>query len=108
MNKMKRRTRCTRCTASHSLPAQRNKWRSNLTTVSRSTASEAETISLSRVFLEGCLKERLSQEEEEEKEAPIVLDWRQREFLELVARSATFRGDTIAVPKELLEAFLAG
>jgi hypothetical protein len=75
-------------------------------TVVRSTASEAETISLSRVFLESCLEERLSQEEEK---APIVLDWRQREFLELVARSATFRGDAdaIAVPKELLEAFLA-
>jgi hypothetical protein len=76
-------------------------------TVARSTASKGEISLLSRVFLEGCLEERLSQEEEEEKEASIVLDWRQREFLELVARSATFRGDVIAVPKELLEAFLA-
>jgi hypothetical protein len=78
-------------------------------TVARSTASKGEISLLSRVFLEGCLEERLSQEEEEEeeKEAPLVLDWRQREFLELVARSATFRGDVIAVPKELLEAFLA-
>jgi hypothetical protein len=76
-------------------------------TVVRSTASKGEISLLSRVFLEGCLEERLSQEEEEEK-APIVLDWRQREFLELVARSATFRVDAIAVPKELLEAFLAG
>jgi hypothetical protein len=74
-------------------------------TVARSTAAKGEISLLSRVFLEGCLEERLSQEEE--KEAPIVLDWRQREFLELVARSATFRGDAIAVPKELLEAFLA-
>ena len=72
-------------------------------TVARSTASKGEISLLSRVFLEGCLEERLSQEEE----ASIVLDWRQREFLELVARSATFRGDVIAVPKELLEAFLA-
>jgi hypothetical protein len=73
--------------------------------VNRSTASKGETISLSRVFLEGCLEERLLQEEEK---APIVLGSRQREFLELVARSATFRGDVIEVPKELLEAFLAG
>jgi hypothetical protein len=51
------------------------------------------------------LEERLLQEEEK---APIVLGSRQREFLELVARSATFRGDVIEVPKELLEAFLAG
>jgi hypothetical protein len=77
-------------------------------TVVRSTASKGEISLLSRVFLEGCLEDRLSQEEQEEEKAPIVLDWRQREFLELVARSATFRGDAIAVPKELLEAFLAG
>jgi hypothetical protein len=73
-------------------------------TVTRSTASKGETSLLSRVFLEGCLEERLSQEEEED---PIVLDSRQREFLELVARQASFRGDVIAVPKELLEVFLA-
>jgi hypothetical protein len=83
-----------------------------VTTVNRSTASKGETLLLSRVFLEGCLEERLSQEEEEEEEEeeenPIVLDSRQREFLELVARQATFRVDVIAVPKELLEAFLAG
>jgi hypothetical protein len=58
-------------------------------------------ILLSREFLEACLEERASQEN------PIVLDARQRKFLELVARAATF-GDEIAVPKELLEAFLAG
>ena len=58
-------------------------------------------ILLSRKFLDGCLEERASQED------PIVLDARQREFLELVAQAATFRNE-IAVPKELLEAFLAG
>ena len=58
-------------------------------------------ILLSREFLEACLEERVSQE------GPAVLDALQREFLELVATSATF-SDTIAVPKELLEAFLAG
>ena len=58
-----------------------------------------DEILLSREFLEACLEERVSQED------PIVLDARQREFLELVAQTATFR-DVIAVPKELLEAFL--
>jgi hypothetical protein len=62
--------------------------------------SNGETILLSKVFLERCLEERLGRDE------PTVLDSREREFLELVARSATFR-DEIAVPKELLEAFLA-
>jgi hypothetical protein len=62
--------------------------------------SKGEIILLSRVFLEACLEERLSQEN------PIVLDSGQREFLELVAGSATFSTDVIAVPKELLEAFL--
>ena len=57
-------------------------------------------IRLSREFLEACLDERLSQE------GPFVLDARQREFLELVAEAATYC-DTITVPKELLEAFLA-
>jgi hypothetical protein len=71
-------------------------------TVTRSTASKGETRVLSRAFLEDCLEERLSQEED-----PLVLDSRQREFLELVARSATF-SDVIEVPEELLEAFLAG
>jgi hypothetical protein len=71
---------------------QRNKRRSGL---------PKDEILLSREFLEACLEERVSQE------APLVLDSRQREFLELVASSATFR-DVIAVPKELLEAFLAG
>jgi hypothetical protein len=61
-----------------------------------------EMILLSRAFLESCLQERLAQEN------PIVLDSRQREFLELVASSATFSTDGIAVPKDLLEAFLAG
>jgi hypothetical protein len=37
----------------------------------------------------------------------FILDSRQREFLELVARSATFR-DVLEVPKELLKAFLVG
>jgi hypothetical protein len=69
-------------------------------TVDYSTASKGETVLLSRAFLEGCLEERLGQDE------LIVIDSREREFLELVARSATFR-DEIAVPKELLEAFLA-
>jgi hypothetical protein len=59
------------------------------------------TIQLSREFLEACLEERVSQEE------PVVLDARQRKFLELVAEAATF-SDIIEVPKELLEAFLAG
>jgi hypothetical protein len=63
-----------------------------------SDASDVEAVLLSRAFLEGCLEERLSQED------PLVLDSRQREFLELVASSATFRG-VIAVPKDLLEAF---
>jgi hypothetical protein len=70
--------------------------------VTRSTVSKAKTIVLSRAYLEDCLEERLSQEQDS-----AVLDSRQREFLELVARSATF-GDVIEVPKELLEAFLAG
>jgi hypothetical protein len=69
--------------------------------VNRLTASKGETRVLSRVFLEDCLEERLTQEED-----PLVLDSRQREFLELVAISATF-GDAIEVPKELLQAFLA-
>ncbi len=60
-----------------------------------------EIVSLSRAFLEACLEEKVSQEE------PLVLDSRQREFLELVASSATFSTDAFAVPKELLEAFLA-
>ena len=55
---------------------------------------------LSRAFLEGYLEERVFQEDH------VVLDSRQREFLELVASSATYR-DAIAVPKKLLEAFVA-
>ncbi len=70
--------------------------------VTRSTVSKGKTIVLSRAYLEDCLEERLSQEQDS-----IVLDSRQREFLELVARSTTF-GEVIEVPKELLEAFLAG
>jgi len=58
-------------------------------------------ILLSKVFLESCLEARLAQEN------PIVLDSGQREFLELVASSATFSTGRIAVPKHLLEAFLA-
>jgi hypothetical protein len=66
------------------------------------TASKGETIVLSRAFLEGCLEERLCQED------PIVIDSRSREFLELVAYlGATTFSDRIVVPKELLEAFLA-
>ena len=61
---------------------------------------KGETILLSRAFLEACLEERVSQE------GHVVLDSRQREFLELVASSATFSTDAFAVPKELLEAFL--
>ena len=44
---------------------------------------EGEIIPLSRDFLEACLEERSAQED------PLVLDSRQREFLELVATSAT-------------------
>ena len=62
---------------------------------------KGEIILLSRAFLEACLEEKLSQED------PLVLGSRQREFLELVASSATFSTDAFAVPKELLEAFLA-
>ncbi len=69
-------------------------------TVDHSIASKGETILLSRTFLEACLEERLGQDE------PIVLNWREREFLEKVAHLATF-GEAIVVPKELLEAFLA-
>jgi hypothetical protein len=72
-----------------------------VTTGTRSGASKGETTLLSRAFLEGCLKERVSQEDH------VVLDVRQREFLELVAISASYR-DAIAIPKELLEAFVAG
>jgi hypothetical protein len=68
-------------------------------TVDNSTASKDETSLLSIAFLQGCLEERLRRDE------PTVLDSREREFLELVARSATFT-DEIAVPKGLLEAFL--
>ena len=71
-----------------------------MTTGIRSGASKGKTILLSRAFLEGCLKERVSQEDH------VVLDARQREFLELVAISATYR-DAIAVPKRLLDAFVA-
>ena len=56
-----------------------------------------EIVSLSRAFLEACLEERVSQEDH------VVLDSRQREFLELVASSATFSTDAFAVPKKLLE-----
>ena len=72
-----------------------------MTTGIRSGASKDKTILLSRAFLEACLEERLSQE------APLVLNSRERQFLELVASSATFR-DVIAVPKKLLEAFGQG
>ena len=62
---------------------------------------EGELVPLSREFLEACLERRLSQED------PIVLDPRQREFLEVVAASVPF-GDVVMVPEELLRAFLAG
>ena len=68
-------------------------------TVDHSTASKGETSLLSRTFLEVCLEERLGQD------GPVVLNSREREFLEKVADLATF-GDVITVPKELLEAFL--
>jgi hypothetical protein len=58
-------------------------------------------ILLSREFLEAHLEKRVSGD------GFVVLNTRQREFLELVAVSATF-SDVIVVPKELLEAFLAG
>jgi hypothetical protein len=60
-----------------------------------------DEILLSREFLEACLEEKVSQE------GPVVLDARQRKFLEVVAATASFN-DIIAVPKDLLEAFLAG
>ena len=63
--------------------------------------SKGEIILLSRAYLEACLEDKLSHED------PLVLDSRQREFLELVASSATFSTDAIVVPKDLLEAFLA-
>jgi hypothetical protein len=48
------------------------------------------------------LEERLCQED------PILLDSREREFLELVAcLAATTFSDEFVVPKELLEAFFA-
>ena len=72
-----------------------------MTTGIRSGASKGETILLSRSFLEGYLEERVFQEDH------VVLNSRQREFLELVASSATFSTDPIVVPKELLVAFLA-
>jgi hypothetical protein len=72
-------------------------------TVERSTDFKGETIVLSRKFLEDCLEERLGQLGEDE---PVVLNWQEREFLEQVARLATF-GDEIVVAKELLEALLA-
>ena len=71
-----------------------------MTAVGHSTASEGEILLLSRAFLGACLDERLSQED------LLVLDAHQREFLELVARAAVTT-DAIAVPKVLLEAFLA-
>ena len=66
----------------------------------RSADSKGQIL-LSRESLEACLEERLLQK------GPVVLDACQREFLELVATSAPFK-DVITVPKELLEAFLAG
>ena len=85
----------------HLRPAlqRRNEHKSTVTTFT--SENSKDKILLSREFLEACLEESLSQE------APVVLDARQREFLELVAEAATF-SDIIAVPKELLEAFLAG
>ena len=58
---------------------------------------KGEIILLSRAYLEACLVEKLSHED------PLELDSRQREFLELVASSATFSTDAFAVPKKLLE-----
>jgi hypothetical protein len=57
-------------------------------------------ILLSREFLEAHLGKRVSGD------GFVVLNARQRESLELVTASATFR-DVVAVPKDLLEAFLA-
>jgi uncharacterized protein YbcC (UPF0753/DUF2309 family) len=64
-------------------------------------AVSREKILLSREFLKACLEERVSQE------GPVVLDDKQRQFLEAVATSATFDSDVVAVGKDLLEAFLA-
>jgi hypothetical protein len=67
----------------------------------RSAATRNELL-VSRAFLEACLEERVSQG------GPVILDDKQREFLEVLATSATFSSrDVIAVRRELLEAFLA-
>jgi hypothetical protein len=65
------------------------------------SAATREELLVSRAFLEACLEERASQG------GPVILDDKQREFLEVVATSATFSRDVIAVRRELLEAFLA-
>ena len=67
------------------------------------SATSEDEILVSREFLETRLEERVAQD------GLFVLDARQREFLELIAASAaTTSGDAIVVPKNLLEAFLAG
>jgi hypothetical protein len=92
-------------------PLEQRKWEAEVgtstveTPASSATAglaglTEGEPILLSKAFLERCLEERLLGQDD-----PLILDPLEREFLELVAVSATFR-DEIAVPKELLEAFL--
>ena len=83
-------------------PLAENEQRSSISSGFDSENYKGETNLLSRGFLEACLEERLAQEEQD----PIALDARQREFLEWVATSASFR-NAITVPKELLEAFLA-
>ena len=68
------------------------------------SATSEDEILVSREFLETRLEERVAQD------GHFVLDARQREFLELIAASAAAAtsGDAIAVPRNLLEAFLAG
>ena len=68
------------------------------------SATSEDEILVSREFLETRLEERVAQD------GHFVLDARQRKFLELIAASAaaTTSGDAIVVPKNLLEAFLAG
>jgi hypothetical protein len=68
-------------------------------TDSASGNAKGEIVLLSREFLNALLEKRAS------RDGFAALNARQREFLELVASSATSRG-AVAVPKELLEAFL--
>jgi hypothetical protein len=71
-------------------------------TESASGNAKGEIVLLSRDFLYNALLEKQAS-----RDGFAALNARQREFLELVAEAATY-SDIIAVPKELLEAFLGG